>query len=126
MEGVLLRSKKTRWVAEGEKITKYFCNLEKRHYVSKNMAKLIDKDGNVITNNKDILKEVSGFYETLYKEKTVEDGEIADLVNDLAHLSNDEANTLEGEITLNEASQVLKKMKHSKGPGTDGFTAEFF
>ena len=30
MEGVLLRSK-ARWVAEGEKIWKYFCNLEKRH-----------------------------------------------------------------------------------------------
>ena len=41
MEGVLPRSK-ARWVAEGEKISKYFCNLEKRHYVSKQMIKLID------------------------------------------------------------------------------------
>ena len=30
VEGVLLRSK-ARWVADGEKIWKYFCNLEKRH-----------------------------------------------------------------------------------------------
>ena len=42
MEGVLLRSK-ARWVAEGEKISKYFCNLEKRHYVSKQMIKLTQK-----------------------------------------------------------------------------------
>ena len=30
MEGVLLRSR-ARWIADGEKITKYFCGLEKRN-----------------------------------------------------------------------------------------------
>ena len=38
MEGVLLRSK-ARWVAEGEKITKYFYSLEKRNFISKQMGK---------------------------------------------------------------------------------------
>ena len=33
MEGVLLRSR-VRWIADGEKITKYFCGLEKRNYIS--------------------------------------------------------------------------------------------
>jgi len=31
---VLFRSK-ARWVAEGEKNTKYFCSLEKRNFISK-------------------------------------------------------------------------------------------
>ena len=57
MEGVLLRSK-ARWVAEGEKISKYFCNLEKRHYVSKQMIKLIDAKGEEIEEQLDINKEV--------------------------------------------------------------------
>ena len=39
MEGVLLGSK-ARWVAEGEKITKYFCSLEKRNFISKHMKKM--------------------------------------------------------------------------------------
>ena len=34
MEGVLLRSR-ARWVGEGEKITKYFCGLEKRNLLNK-------------------------------------------------------------------------------------------
>ena len=42
MEGVLLRSK-AKWLAEGEKITEYFCNVEKRNNVSKQMTKLINK-----------------------------------------------------------------------------------
>ena len=57
MEGVLLRSK-ARWVAEGEKISKYFCNLEKRHYVIKQMIKLIDAKGEEIKEPLDINKEV--------------------------------------------------------------------
>ena len=43
MEGVLLRAK-ARWVAEGEKISKYLCNLEK----SKQMIKLTDAKGEEI------------------------------------------------------------------------------
>ena len=59
-EGVLLRSE-ARWIAQGEKVTSYFCSLEKQHYISKNMAKLIDKDDNVLTDSNDILQEVKCF-----------------------------------------------------------------
>lgn len=34
MEGIVLRSK-IRWAVQGEKINKYFCSLEKRHFISK-------------------------------------------------------------------------------------------
>ena len=125
MEGVLLRSR-ARWVSEGEKISSYFCNLEKRHYVSKNMARLIDKHDRVLTNQKDILQEVQDFYQTLYREKVVENSEIRDLVQNVPTLDEEEANDLEGEITLEEATDVLKNMKNNKSPGSDGFTVEFF
>ena len=72
IEGVLIRSK-ARWIAHGEKVTSYFCSLEKRHYISKNMAKLIDKDDNILTDNNDILQEVKSFYEKLYERRDVED-----------------------------------------------------
>ena len=39
IEVVLLHSR-ARWIAEGEKITKYFCGLEKRNYISQQMTKL--------------------------------------------------------------------------------------
>ena len=37
-----------------------------------------------------------------------------------------EKTSLEGEITLDEASVALKNMKNNKSPGFDGFTVEFF
>ncbi len=90
------------------------------------MAKLIDKDDNILTDNNDILQEVKSFYEKLYERRDVEDCEISQMVTEIPHLNDEEAERIEGEITLNEASMALRNMKHSKSPGTDGFNAEFF
>lgn len=125
IEGVILRSR-ARWVAEGEKVNSYFCNLEKRHFVSKSMARLTDKHGIDLNDQKEILNEVHTFYKSLYKKDVVEDCEIGELVSNIPHLDINEANDLEGEITLEEAGFALKNMKNNKSPGTDGFTAEFF
>lgn len=124
MEGVLLRSR-ARWVAEGEKITSYFCALEKRNYVSKRITKLEHK-GNMIVNEKTIAKEVNNFYADLYKEKEIQECEISNLIHSIPKLSEPEQNSLEGEITLEEATNALKNMSNKKSPGSDGFTVEFF
>ncbi len=86
MVGVLLRSK-ARGVAEGEKISKYFSNLEKRHHVSKQMIKLIDAKGEKIKEPLDINKEVNFFFSHLYKAKDLEECEIERLVTKILDLS---------------------------------------
>ena len=90
------------------------------------MAKFTDKDDNVLTDNNDILQEVTSFHEKLYERRDMEDCEISQMVTEIPHFNDEEAERLEGEITLNEASIALRNMKHSKSPGTDGFNAEFF
>ena len=67
MEAVLLRSR-ARWVAEGEKITKYFCGLEKRNYVCKQMIRLTLNNGEEIYETKEIIKEVKMFYKSVTGE----------------------------------------------------------
>ena len=52
--------------------------------------------------------------------------EISEMVNEIPHLNDDEAEWIESEITSEEASVALKNMKNCKSPGTDGFSAEFF
>ena len=47
------------------------------------------------------------------------------MFTEIPHLKDVEAVRIEGEITLNEASMALRNMKHSKSPGTDGFTQNF-
>ena len=54
------------------------------------------------------------FYERLYSDRQLEDCEILDLVEDIPTLTVQEKTSLEGEITLDEASVALKSMKNNK------------
>ena len=131
LQGIMVRSK-AQWVEEGEKPTRYFCNLESRNYLNKTIKK-IEVDGKgTIYEQKDILKEVQSFYQNLYKSK---EDEICDI--NLAHLFENSdihipkldrqiSNDLEREITEAELLSTLKNMKNNKSPGSDGYTAEFF
>ena len=69
-KGSIIRSK-TRWYNEGEKNTKYFLGLEKRHFNKKKKKKKTIKslkleNGNSVGSDKKILEEASSFYKKLY------------------------------------------------------------
>ena len=64
--GTIIRSK-SRWYNEGEKNTKYFLNLEKRHFNKKKTIKNLQLDDNsTIKTDTEILKEAKSFYQSLY------------------------------------------------------------
>ena len=48
------------------------------------------------------------------KKKIVEDYEIEEIVHTIPTLSDEEANNIEGKITLEEAMRALKIMKNNK------------
>ena len=130
IEGIIMRSK-AKWHLEGEKNSRYFCNLEKKHYQEKCISKLVDEDGNEKTKMPDILKETASFYQNLYTSTNPsinrEDMEtFFDNNTDFYTLSNEDSNQLETEITVEECYKVLKNMKSNKSPGSDGFTSEFY
>ena len=130
MKGKLVRSR-AQWVDEGEKPTKYFCGLESKNYTSKIIPKVEKYNGEIVTDQKEILKEVQYFYENLYKNKDEDKGcSLKDIVEGLKgasirKLTEEEKDHLEGEIGSFEAGEILKKMKNNKSPGSDGFTSEF-
>ena len=127
LEGLKIRSR-AKWIDQGEKVTKYFCNLENRNYVSKNMPNIWKNDGSKTTNQKEIVEEVGSFYETLYEYKNVDNIDLNQVLyhSDIPKLEKCEADKLEGMITKEEALNCLKNMKNNKSPGSDGFTIEFF
>ena len=130
MKGKLVRSR-AQWVDEGEKPTKYFCGLESKNYTSKIIPKVEKDNGEIVTDQKEILKEVQYFYENLYKNKDEDKGcSLKDIVEGLKgasirKLTEEEKDNLEGEIGSFEAGEILKKMKNNKSPGSDGFTSVF-
>ena len=64
MKGHFIRSR-AHWLQQGEKPTSYFCNLERQSYIEKTVQKLVNSEGNTITDQKEILKEIQSFYQEL-------------------------------------------------------------
>ena len=58
-----------KWLEDGEKPTKYFCNLEKRNFTEKTIRKLKLANGATLINQKQILKTIREFYAKLFEKK---------------------------------------------------------
>ena len=114
-KGIILRAK-ARWNVEGERSSKYFCNLEKRHYKEKIIPK-ITHNGHDLTDKQDIMKAQKEFYETLYTSRNCiierrHEDEFFDNENSfITKLTINEKDEIEGPITLNECTCVLRNMK---------------
>ena len=66
-KGAILRAK-CRWYNEGEKKnTKYFLNLEKRHYRNGVISQLKITADEFVTTDKEILNQCQNFYEVFFK-----------------------------------------------------------
>lgn len=129
IKGSVVRAR-ARWIYEGESPSRYFCNLEKRNYVNKNVIKLIDCNNEMITDQKMILNEIKKFYVNLYRnsDNTLNAVNLDVLLNDfdVPKLSNIDKATLDSDIEFSEVAAALKNMKNDKAPGSDGYTSEFF
>ena len=64
-KGYYVRSR-AKWIEEGEKPTKYFCNMESRNCHSKLIIKIELDNGEQITDQSQILQETKDFYKKTY------------------------------------------------------------
>ena len=119
-----------KWIEDGERNTKYFCNLEKHNGKKKIISRLRTESGEVVTDQNKIMQEQVSFYQKLYSQKTpvenVREATNLFLANEpLPHLTEDEAALCEDVITVEETSNALRKLKNGTAPGSDGITIEF-
>lgn len=130
IDGLIARAK-ARWHLEGERNSKYFCQLEKKNFTEKTVQQLIKENGDVVTEQVDILREQKDFYYKLYMAReSKHDNETSQIFfpedKTIQPLTLEESLELEQEITVTECYNVLKNMKLNKSPGSDGFTTEFY
>jgi exonuclease III len=128
-KGAQIRSR-IRWIEEGEKSTKYFCNLEKTRQRKNVMTRLVSESVNVISNQEEILAEQVRLYSNLYDKQTeVED--VAEATHkfianeNFTRLDDNSSKSCEGLVTIDESSHALSTMKNGSAPGMDGITFEF-
>ena len=128
-KGTIIRSK-SRWYNEGEKNTKYFLNLEKRHYKNGTITSLKNQNGDTVISDKEILKECKNFFNDLYSSKIniknfIEDKTFFKTASQIA-LNIEQKEICEGQLNIRECLKSLKTMEKNKTPGTDGLPAEFY
>ena len=123
--GVIVRSKEL-WVERGEKPTKYFFNLEKMRQQKKETTELKSHSGELLSDRKDIRKEMNDFYQDLFSEEEA-DLEAKNWLLDQLSMSLDEQEqaSCEGLLTVEECREALNGMDTGKSPGIDGLKAEF-
>ncbi|CAG2184682.1 unnamed protein product [Mytilus edulis] len=103
IKGAIMRAK-AKWQIEGERSTKYFCNLEKRNYIEKVIQKLTLDNGETITDQAKIRAEQKLYYENLYSSKktlinNTHRANFFSLENPFIKILSDEQNiNLEGEL----------------------------
>ena len=120
-----------RWFNEGEKNTKYFLNLEKRHFKQATISQLKQTDGSFVTTDKEILNHCEAFYKELYRSKISSTGDKyagLSVFDEPSHkkLSQFEQGLCEDHLTKEECPKAVKEMECNKTPGSDGLPAEFY
>ena len=115
------------WVKQREKPTKYVFILEKMRQQKKEMTELKSHSGELLSDSKDIRKEMNDFYKDLFSEEEV-DLEAQDWLLDQLSMSVDEEEQAlwEGLLTIEECRETLNGMDTGKSPGIDGLMAEFY
>lgn len=127
-KGCMIRSR-AKEIEFGEKNSRYFINLEKRNQRQKVVTKIETNDGKILTKANDILKEEMSFYSNLYTSCNPPDCTIGDLLPTgtiCPSLSDNQSDSCEGLILLQECLIALKSMQNNKSPGTDGFPVEWY
>ena len=134
-EGALTRAR-IRWQLEGEKPSRYFCNLEKYNALQKYIPQLKVKNAKnqdiIVKDQQKIDLEIQKFYANLYKSQepknigTIDDFLGAKNVAKCPKISETEALQVEGLVCIEEATQYMKKCRADASPGSSGFTGGFY
>ena len=102
---------------------------EKNNKAKSHIRKVIDSNGEEITDQGNILKEIKCFYGNLYSRKSVKtEQDCLDCLKSInaPMLSETDKETCEGKLTVQSCWNTLNDMKNGKSPGNDGLTKGFY
>ena len=122
----MIRSR-AKLIENEEKPTKFFYMAEKQNQTRKNITSLKNKNGEVKSENEEILKIAKDYYTELYKKAQTNQDEQEIFLNKYEkEISNDWHPKLTKTFEEKEIFQALKSMEENKSPGKDGIPMEFY
>ena len=119
-KGAMIRSR-TKLIENEEKPTEFFYTAEKQNQNKKNITKLKNKNGELKTEDKEILKIAQEFYSDLYKKAQTNQQEQETFLSEYnKKISNEWHLSLTKPFEEKELFQALKSMEENESPGKDG------
>ena len=129
MKETIVKINKTEsWFFEKiNKIYKALTRLIKKNREKSQINKIINKKGNVTTDNAEIQRIIRDYYQQVYGNKMdnlQEMGRFLENFN-LPRLNQEETEIMNNSETSIETEALIKNLPKNKSPGPDGFTGEF-
>ncbi|OMJ19808.1 LINE-1 retrotransposable element ORF2 protein [Smittium culicis] len=123
---VIVRSR-ANWSEKNEKSNKYINGLLKTRKKRKELCEISNEKGELITEKKDIEKEVHSFYRTLFQKNPVLPSSQSTLFSNVeSKLNEAEIYSLDKKIDKTEIMNVIEESPNNKSPGPDGLCFEFY
>lgn len=125
-KGAMIRSR-AKYMAEGERCTRFFFDLEKSRQRAEEIRSIKDDKGNTLTNKEGILKRVFIFYSNLFNKEQTDVRSRTYLLNHIKkRVSEEDRDMCNNDITNEEIEGALSGMKNGRSPGLDGLPCEFY
>ena len=125
-EGARIRARLQQF-EDGEKSSKFFFEQEKIHSKSKMWQQIKDSNGQIKIGITHILEEQVNFYSKLMTSEGWDEEAANTLLNNIdVVVSDEEKEMCEQNISEEELSKGVKKLKTGKSPGFDGIPSEFY
>lgn len=122
-ESYLRQRSRVKWLKEGDQNTRFFHNFIKGKLTRSRISSLVDSDGNSLTEEKDIKREILSFYmDLLGTEDTNCTGSIMYDLHSLLvfRLSENLATSLSQPFTKEDIKAVVHNLPSNKSPGRMG------
>lgn len=120
---------KTTDLRQNEKPSKEFFTRLRAQLDKQNLEQVTNERGDLLTNEKEITREVTKFYENLWNKETSIDKERQQgFVNEIKGLkiSDEKREILNSPINESEIKEAITDLQTGKSPGSDGLSAEFY
>ena len=123
VNGIIFRSR-VKWIEEGERNSKYFLALEKAKYNAKACSALFKEDGQITTDQEEILNMQRAYYQELYTQ----DKSVVTNVQGRSEscIPEDKKEGLDKPFCYSELADAVKALNNGKVPGSDGIPVDFY
>ena len=110
------------------KIDKPLARLIKKQREKNHISKIRNKNGEIITDNREIQRVIRNYYQQLYANKMDNVEEMDKFLEkyNLSKLNQEKIENLNRPIANIEIKTVIKNLPTNKSPRPDGFTGEFY